>query len=142
LVVGFYSGALDGTGVTGVQFDLNVDGVDEIKETFTSAAAAKTWFTDNAFNLGSLASGRPLGADTLTLTASLTVDTDTAGSSFSGGLLVGDTPTAAAPHPASGRLAQAMAGFGASSAAAIASQAQDRSPQHPLFAVSGRAVPA
>ena len=108
LVVGFYSGATTGAGVTAVGFDLYADGMDVLHKSFASAAAAQTWFTDNAVDLGSLASGQPLGGSTLTLRAVMTVTTDAGGSGFSGNLIIGDPP--GAPAPTHGLVA-AMAAF-------------------------------
>ena len=113
LVVGFDHGTTLGAGVTGVSFDLYADGTDVLSKTFTSASAARTWFTDNAVDLGSLASGQPLGADTLTLRAVLTVTSNTAGSGFYGDIIVGDPPSAPHASAAPARFVDAMASLGA-----------------------------
>ncbi len=92
LVVGFFDGtALAGTGVTKITFDLYVNGVDEDAQSWTgagAAAAATTYFTDNAVDLGSLASGGALTgtSSTLTLKAVMTVTSTTANSGFYGGV--------------------------------------------------------
>ena len=56
LVVGLYDGAFTGSGFTSITFDLVVNGVDVVHDVFTSVAAARTFFTDHAMDLG------PLGA--------------------------------------------------------------------------------
>jgi len=122
-VAGLYKGTVTGTGVTGVTFDLYADGTHEIQEQFTSAAAAKAWFTDHAFDLGSLVSGFPLGGDTLTLKAVLTVTSNSAGSGFYGDIIIGDPPRAGTTRdPALHGLIQAVAGFSAERSAASASE--------------------
>ena len=134
LVVGLYGGVAVGTGVTAVQFDLLVDGTDVLSQTFASAGAAKTWFTNHAVDLGSLASGATLGADTLTVQATLSVTADASGSGFYAGILVGDPPGAAAfASPAAGRFTQLMAGLGASTPAVVGGAVlAERSLQSPL----------
>ena len=115
LVVGFYKGTAIGTGVTGVTFDLYANGTDVVHQTFATAAAAKTYFTNNAIDLGSLASG-PLSGPTLTLQATLSVTMSAAGSGFYGELILGDPPaakTSASPNA----FAQVMAGMGSNSGA-------------------------
>jgi hypothetical protein len=113
LTVGFYNGAAVGGSVTGVTFDLYADGVDVVHESFASGAAAQTYFTDNAVDLGSLATG-PLSGNTLTLKELLTVTSTAAGSGFYGQALVGDAPPAnAMSNGAHHNLIQAMAAFGA-----------------------------
>jgi len=112
LVAGFYDGDVVGAGVTGVTFDLYADGADLIHQTFATAAAALTWFTDNAVDLGSLAAGQPLGGNTLTLQAVLTVTSTSAGSGFYGDLIIGDPPTQSA-SPSHQKFIEAMSGFGA-----------------------------
>jgi hypothetical protein len=141
LVVGFYGGDLVGTGVTGVQLDVGVDGTNVLSKTFATGADAKTWFTNNAVDLGSLVSGAALGADTLSFQAVLTVTSDAANSGFFGGVIVGDPPPAAPAIPAPSQLAQAMAGFGEASGAAII--AHGVQPRHePLLALPGRGAVA
>jgi hypothetical protein len=89
-------------------FDLFADGVDEIHQVFASAAAAKTYFTNHAFTLGSLSTGA-LSGGTLTLKAVLSVTSATVGAGFYGDIIVGDPPSAG---PATHRFVQAAAGFG------------------------------
>jgi hypothetical protein len=132
LIVGLYSGDAVGTGVTGVTFTLYADGVQEIDQSYSGASAAAsmaTFFDDHAFNFGSLASS-PLNADTLSLSATLTVTTDAASSGFYGDVIIGDPPApAAAPSAATSSKAGAatasaskfvadMAGFAAAPSAA------------------------
>jgi hypothetical protein len=118
LVVGFYSGTTLGTGVTGVTLDLYADGnaTPVLSESFASAAAAQAWFTNNAVDLGSLATDPQLNANTLTLTADLTV-TSTSGSGFYGDLIIGDPPAAAKTASSLNRFVEAMASFGSDSGA-------------------------
>ncbi|MEO8927789.1 MAG: hypothetical protein ABI306_11575, partial [Caulobacteraceae bacterium] len=113
LVVGLYSGAFTGSGVTGVTFDLVADGIDVIHQTFTTAAAAKAFFTNNAIDVGSLVAGQPLGGNTLTLQATLSITSTSAGSAFYGGLIIGDPPRTAVATNAHHGLIQAMAALGA-----------------------------
>jgi hypothetical protein len=118
LVIGLYDGASIGTaGVTGVTFQLYVDGMEEIDQTFATVAAAKTYFTNDAVNLGSLANGQTLGADTLSISATLSITSDAANSGFFGDLIIGDPPahsaTSTTSTAATTRFADAMAGFGA-----------------------------
>ena len=103
-----------GAGVTGVTFDLYADGNDVIHRTFTSAAAAKSFFTNNAIDVGSLASGT-LSGNTLTLRAVISVTTTSAGSGFYGDLIIGDPPGSAAAQSAAPRqrFIAAMASLGA-----------------------------
>jgi hypothetical protein len=113
LVVGLYDGEAIGSGVTAVTFNLYADGKDVLHQSFTSGAAAQTYFRNHAFDLGSLASGNPLGGAKLTLEATLTVTSSTAGSGFFGDIIIGDPPAVASTRGARQSLVQAMAGFGA-----------------------------
>jgi hypothetical protein len=99
-----------GTGFASMTFDLFADNVDVIHETFTSAAAAVAFFTDDAIDVGSLASGSLSGSN-LTLQAVMSITTTKAGQGFSGNLIIGDPPGAAKPAG----LVQAISGFGAGS---------------------------
>ena len=51
LTVGFYGGTKLGTGVTGVTLTIVADGNQVLQQNFNSAAAATTYFTDNAVDL-------------------------------------------------------------------------------------------
>jgi len=120
LVVGLYGGAAAGTGVSGVTFNIFANGASVLSQTFTTGAAAAAYFTNKAVDLGSLASG-PLSATPLTLTATLSVTTKSAASSFFAGVVLGDPPAKAttAIH-----FVQAMAGLaGGSSIASAAASA-------------------
>ena len=114
LELGLFSGAALGTGFQSLTFTVIGDGATLLTKTFTSAAAAKTFFTNDAIDLGSLASGS-LSGDTLSLSIQMSLTTTTAGQGFDAGFLVGDPP------PASGGsvpgMASAMAGFGAAAGA-------------------------
>jgi hypothetical protein len=141
LLVGLYGGFVGtGSGVTAVTFTLSVDGVTQISKTFSSAAAAQAYFGDTnnttsnggtALNIGSLISGSSLvGTNpTLTISASLSVTSNAANSSFYGGLIIGDPPAQQKPAlpvnsaptithaPVSSQaFVQAMAGLGAGEA--------------------------
>jgi hypothetical protein len=94
LVLGLYNGASVGSGVTGVTFDLFVDGTDVLSKSFASAAAAKAYFSDTAIDLGSLAGGL-LTSNTLVLQALLTVTSTKAGAGFYGDIILGDPSQAA-----------------------------------------------
>jgi hypothetical protein len=134
LLVGLYGGVFTGTGFHSLTFDLFADGIDEIHRVFTTAAAAKTFFTNDAIDVGSLASG-PLSGNTLTLQASFSLTVSSAGSGFYGGLLIGDPPAgeggAGAP-----RFAQAMAAFGSHGAAAQSTPAWATALPSPILAMS------
>jgi hypothetical protein len=97
LLIGLYGGDGFGSGVTSVTFTLSVDGEpDAIDETFTSAAAAQAYFTDDALPpIGSLADGSTLVGtnNTLNVVATLSVTTDAADSGFFGDLIIGDPPS-------------------------------------------------
>ena len=105
-----------------------MNGVDVESKVFATAADAQTFFSDNAIDLGSLASG-----NSLTMREILTVTTSNANSGFYGNVIIGDPPpAAAAPHAAaahrrhtpqrpltghsgsgrSSQFVQALAGFG------------------------------
>jgi hypothetical protein len=85
--------------------------VDVLHKVFSTAAAVVSFFTDDAFDLGSLMSGSQLGDNTLTLTAKLSVRSQAASSGFYGDMIIGDPPQAA---PASVHsFVQAAAAFGA-----------------------------
>ena len=115
LVIGLFKGTTVGTGVTGVTFDLYADGVDVIHQTFTTAAAAKTYFTNHSIDVGSLATGAALGADTLTFTATLSVTSNLTTTSTTTDPTTGVTTTTTT---ASGFYAQVL--FGESTAPAVA----------------------
>ena len=110
LLVGFFGGQAVGSGVTNVTLDVYADGTD-YHQSFATAAAAAAFFTDNAVDLGSLASG-PLGANTLSLNVVLSVTTKQAGSGFYGSLIVGDPPPS---HASAAGLAHAMASLAGTS---------------------------
>jgi hypothetical protein len=119
LVLGLFDGYARGAaGVTRVVFRLEADGQTVVSKVFTSAAAAVAYFTNDAIDLGSLASGQALGADTLTLSATLTVTSDKAGSGFYGDIILGE------PAPAHQSLPAAMAAFGAGRSTATTAYAR------------------
>nr|MDQ2860757.1 hypothetical protein [Pseudomonadota bacterium] len=128
LIVGFYNGDAVGSGVTGVTFDLYVDTNHLIHQTFATASAAQAWFTNNAIDLGSLAS---MGFNALTLRAVLSVTSTSANSSFYGDLIVGDPPAgkSAPPH----RFVAAMAGFGAAGAGTAQAALEPWRAVHPML---------
>jgi hypothetical protein len=112
LMVGLYNGAAIGANVTGVTFDLYADGVDVIHESFSSGAAAQTYFTDNAVDVGSLSTGA-LSGSSLSLKEMLTVTSTAPGSGFYGQAIIGDAPAVPVGGGAHLGLIQAMAAFGA-----------------------------
>jgi hypothetical protein len=91
LRVGLYNPVSTGAGFTNLTLDLYADGTDVVHKAFTSVSAAKTYFTDDPLDLGSLATG-PLSGNTLTVQAVLQVTTASAGSGFYAGLIIGDPP--------------------------------------------------
>lgn len=94
LLVGLYGGTLTGTGVTGVVLTIKANGTTLLSQTFASGAAAQTYFTNHAVDLGSL-NGSLYASGIANLTISLAVTSTSAGSGFFGSLLVGDPPKAA-----------------------------------------------
>jgi len=137
LVVGFYNGTITGTGVTRAALDFYVDGKDVLHEAFASAAAARTWFTDHAVDLGSLASGSALvgSNNTLTLRAVVTVTSTSAGSGFHGDMIIGDPPAAANTVGTHQRFIEAAAGFGPVGAGSMALGSHARTEAANLLAV-------
>jgi hypothetical protein len=148
LVVGLFDGKVVGTGVESVTFTLVADGDTVINQTFSSAAQALAYFSNDGIgSLGSLASGGTLGANTLTLKATLTVTTLGAGSGFYGGLIIGDPPASkpalTMPAASAGGFAQAMAGLGANSGAGHALPTHDGHGAQPtMLAVNRLTQPA
>ncbi len=88
LEIGFFNGAASTTGVTGVTLSVS-NGFTSLlpTQTFTSGAAAAAFFTDQAFNLGALATSGDLAVD-----IGLTVQTDAPGAHFTGEFILGDPP--------------------------------------------------
>ena len=137
LVLGLYDGAASGSGVTGVTFDLFVNGVDKVHQSFSSGAAAQAYFTNDA-----VSTGVTLGnTGTVTLQAVLTVTTTPGSgpSSFVGDVILGDPPagqsrTGAAVHP----FVQAMAELGGGAAASHSTPVNDHAlARMPLLARTG-----
>jgi hypothetical protein len=87
LDIGFLSGNAQGTGVTSVTLDVYVNGSDLLSKTFTSAAAAKTYFSNNAFDLGAFSN--PVIGTQFGVTIDMSVTMSSGGSGFWGGVLVG-----------------------------------------------------
>ena len=98
LLIGFYGGTVLGTGVTGVTLNVVANGTTLLTKSFSSGAAAQTWFTNNAVDLGSL-TGSLYSGGVANLTVSLSVTTTSAGSGFYGQMLIGDPPPAATTTP-------------------------------------------
>ncbi len=116
LLIGFFDPTAVGAGFEALTFTLVGDGQTLIDRSFTSLAAAESFFADNPIDLGSLASGA-LSNPTLTLEATLTVTMSSSGSGFYTDLILGEP--APPPPPAAARFAAAMAsldGGGGSSA--------------------------
>jgi hypothetical protein len=118
LLIGFYNGTVVGGdgNFRGATLDIYVDGTKKIHQAFASAADARTWFTNNAKDLGSLASGSTLVGtnDTLTLKAVMTVTTIFGDTGFYGQLIIGDPPAVAKAAANGHRFVAAAAGMGAS----------------------------
>ncbi len=111
LVVGFYNPVATGPAFSSLVFTLTGDGQTLVAQTFTTVAAAEAFFTDDAMDLGSLATG-PLSGGTLLLKATFSLTTTSPGSGFYGQLIIGDPP------PAS-HFAQLAAALGSTSAGAV-----------------------
>jgi hypothetical protein len=112
LLVGLYHPFASGKGVTQVTLDISANGSDLFHEAFSSASAAVAFFSDHPLDLGSLAHGGIIGqGDLLDLKVTLGVTSNSAGSAFDAGFLIGDPPPGLAPpglsvvapmsHPAS-----------------------------------------
>eukprot|EP01037_Dinobryon_pediforme_P007783 gene7783-7849_t len=99
LLVGFYGGTAVGSGVTGVVLTIKANGSTLLSKSFASGAAAQTYFTNQAVDLGSLgAASYPTGIANLSI--SLAVTGSTVGSGFYTNMLIGDPPKAATtPDP-------------------------------------------
>jgi hypothetical protein len=86
LELGLFGGAASGTSITGVVFDLLVNGTPIVDNmSFSSGAAAATYFTDHPISLGAL-SGAQFAGGIADIHAELMV-TDTHGG-FTGGLVI------------------------------------------------------
>ena len=132
LVGGFYNATVQGAGFTSLTFTLTGDGHTLVNQTFTTVAAAQAFFTNNAMDLGSLASG-PLSGNILTLQASFTMTTAASGDGFYAQMIIGDPPPAAASPS---RFAQTMAGLAA--AASAPGSAGFGQPINPVMLATGR----
>ena len=129
LILGLFDPTIEGTGFSSLTFTLTADGSIVENQTFTTVAAAEAFFTNDAIDLGSLASG-PLSGNTLTLQATLAVSFTTAGQGVYFGLITGDPP------PASTALAgfvHARAGLTARPAGAPTMIAGHSSPTMPVL---------
>jgi hypothetical protein len=94
LVMGLYGGTLEGSGVTSVSLTVTENGASVAALSFTNdtAAQARAAFTNMGFDLGVLS-----GTGTVALSVQLSVTSDSAGSGFYGGLIVGDPPSDTLP---------------------------------------------
>ena len=135
LLIGLDNGTVAGSGFTSLTFDLFADGNDVIHKTFTSAAAARSYFSNHAIDVGSLASGA-LSGNALTLQATMSMTTASAGSGFYGGMIIGDPP-AAPPAPDLHRFIQATAGFGADVGGSVLATPQMQHVRQPVLATPG-----
>jgi hypothetical protein len=91
LLVGLYGGQGFGTGVTNITLDISANGTSLLHQSFASAGAAVTYFTNHAVDLGSLTA--PLYASgTANIHVALDVTSNSAGSGFYANLLIGDPP--------------------------------------------------
>ena len=108
LVAGLYNGAAAASGFTSMTFDVFAGSAHVLHKVFTSAAAAKAYFTDDVIDLESFP-GPQIGGP-LQVKAVMTVTGAAPGTGFYGGLVFGEQLQNA---PAAQRFAQAVAGFGA-----------------------------
>ena len=141
LEVGLFNGTALGSGFTSLTFTLTADGDTAsplISQTFTSAAAAVTYFTDHALDLGSLATG-PLAGSTLTLQASFTVTTASAGQGFYAQFMLGDPPSASQSPVNHQQFIQVMAGLGGVPGHSAPAAASDRPINPPVLSLVDRA---
>jgi hypothetical protein len=130
-MVGLFGGtAIGSTGA--VTFAMYADNSQVINQTFASGAAAASYFSDHAIDLGSLATG-PLEGDELYLRAVLTVSSATVGACFYAGLIIGDPPPGP-PAATTQQFSQAMASVGASNQAVPTQKAQTLHQHLPLLA--------
>ena len=91
LLVGLFGGTVIGAGFSKLSFEIDRGTTVLDTQNFTTAAAAKTYFTDDELNLGSVMTGLT-SSGLLDLTFKLSVTEASAGAGFSFGLLVGDPP--------------------------------------------------
>ena len=108
LILGLFNPTAHGIGFSSLDFTLAISGgATLVNESFTSVSAAETFFTDEAMDLGSLASA-PFGGSSLDLVATFTLTTTDAFQGFYAQFILGDPPPTR-------RFAQAMAGMGGGS---------------------------
>jgi hypothetical protein len=131
LMLGFYKGTVAG-GFTSLTLDVYVNGVDEVHEAFTSASAAKTYFTDHAVDLGPIGAGDLTGG-ALDIQAVMSITTSKASSGFFGGILIGD-PATAAVSPSATAFTQSMATLDSSPGSATTSMTSGAHAWRPLLA--------
>jgi hypothetical protein len=122
LELGLFDGTALGSGFTNLALTVTGDGTTVLSKSFTTVAAATSYFTNNAIDLGSLASGA-LSSNTLSLSISLSVTTNTAGQGFDAGFLIGDPP-ASSTH----QFVAAMAGFGGGTSSSAGTTHQTNQP--------------
>ncbi|MHB8528643.1 MAG: hypothetical protein ACYC8V_03915, partial [Caulobacteraceae bacterium] len=135
LVAGFYNATAVGPGFVTLTFDLSADGNSVVHKTFTTVAAAQTFFTDHAKDLGALSTGA-LSGNILTLQASFSLTTATANSGFYAQLIIGDPPNASHAAPTH-RFAEAMAGLGGKAGGSLLANAPARQLAQPRLLSSG-----
>jgi hypothetical protein len=116
LVVGLYNATVVGGGFSSLTFDLYADGTDIVHESFSSVANAEAFFSDDALDLGSLATA-PLGSTPLSLRAVMSVTGSSAGGGFDASLLFGN------PAASSGVLSFAQAAAGMASSNGVGTRA-------------------
>jgi hypothetical protein len=125
LQIGFFSGQQQGSGFSSLHITVVADGVTVLDQTFASPAAATTFFTNHAIDLGSLSSGA-LSGNTLTLAITETLVVTGSGQGYYEGLLIGDAAAGSGPVAPHTAVADTHAGGGDSfdySAAAVATKA-------------------
>ncbi len=95
LVVGFYDPSTSGAGFTSLTLSMGGSPSSPYSETFTSVSAAQSYFDNNAVDLGALKLGK-VKNNIMDFDVELSITTDTPGSAFDFGLLIGNGSSAAA----------------------------------------------
>ncbi len=86
LVLGLLDTQSFGAGFSSLGFSVTLDGVSQVSQSFTTLAAAQTYFDDNAVNLGDVAN-----VAALTVTVDFTLVSGTAGTGFAMNYILGTT---------------------------------------------------
>jgi hypothetical protein len=121
LLVGLYHPMATGAGFASLTLDIYVGAPSTptktrvLHDVFTSVAQATAFFTNNAIDLGSLAT---VSGNTLSLRAVMSVTST--GGTFNAGLILGDPPASRAGNVTVAGFAHSMAGLGGPAAGSIA----------------------